>query len=439
MKIFYAVFFFLFTVVSILAQAPEQISYQAVVRGSDNAIVANQAVGMRISVLQGGTLASPGSVAYSETQTTTTNANGLLSIYIGAGTAVTGVFSQIDWSALPHYIKIEIDPTGNNANYTITGTTQLVSVPFALYAKTAGSSQANATNISKNTADIATNVTAIAANTDKVVITRDQSDAITANTAKEGYTEELVSANSVVTANKTNIANETIRVTEQAALISSLQEQIAAVITAFGPPWPRVTIGSQIWQSTNLDVVTYRDGTVIPEVNMDANWTTLKTGAWCYYANESENGTTYGKMYNWYAVAGIYNTASLNDPSLRKSLTPIGWHIPSKTEWETLIASLGGESYAGSKMKESGTTHWVSPNTNANNSSGFTALPGGETFNRFGNQEFQNITEKGNWWSASVWGNDDQYAWGLILSSGSGTEVINRLSHSAMSVRCIKD
>jgi uncharacterized protein (TIGR02145 family) len=439
MKIFYAVFFFLFTVVSILAQAPEQISYQAVVRGSDNAIVANQAVGMRISVLQGGTLASPGSVAYSETQTTTTNANGLLSIYIGAGTAVTGVFSQIDWSEVPYYIKIEIDPTGNNANYTITGTTQLVSVPFALYAKTAGSSQANTTNISKNTADIATNVTAIAANTDKVVITRDQSDAITANTAKEGYTEELVSANSVVTANKTNIANETIRVTEQAALISSLQEQIAAVITAFGPPWPRVTIGSQIWQSTNLDVVTYRDGTVIPEVNMDAYWKTLKTGAWCYYANESENGTTYGKMYNWYAVAGIYNTASLNDPSLRKSLTPIGWHIPSKTEWETLIASLGGESYAGSKMKESGTTHWVSPNTNANNSSGFTALPGGETFNRFGNQEFQNITEKGNWWSASVWGNDDQYAWGLILSSGSGTEVINRLSHSAMSVRCIKD
>ncbi len=90
-------------------------------------------------------------------------------------------------------------------------------------------------------------------------------------------------------------------------------------------------------------------------------------------------------------------------------------------------------------MKDSGTTHWVSPNTNTNNSSGFTALPGGETFNRFGNQEFQNITEKGNWWSASVWGNDDRYAWGLILSSGSGTEVINRLSHSAMSVGCIKD
>jgi hypothetical protein len=225
MKIFYTLLLFLFANVSIFGQSPEKISYQAVVRDATNAIVASQPVGMKISILQGGTLASPGSVAYSETQTTTTNANGLLSIYIGAGTAVTGIFSQIDWSEVPYYIKIEIDPTGNNANYTITGTTQLVSVPFALYAKTAGSSQANATNISKNTADIATNVTAIAANTDKVVITRDQSDAITANTAKEGYTEELVSANSVVTANKTNIANETIRVTEQAALISSLQEQ----------------------------------------------------------------------------------------------------------------------------------------------------------------------------------------------------------------------
>jgi hypothetical protein len=124
--------------VSIFGQSPEKISYQAVVRDATNATVANQVVGMKISILQDGTLENPGSAVYVETQTPTTNANGLLSIYIGAGSAVTGTFSGIAWSNVPHYIKIEIDPSGNNTNYTITGTTQLVSVPFALYAKTAG-------------------------------------------------------------------------------------------------------------------------------------------------------------------------------------------------------------------------------------------------------------------------------------------------------------
>jgi hypothetical protein len=134
MKFFYAVFFFLFTVVSILAQAPEQISYQAVVRDATNTIVANQVVGMRISVLQ---TTADGTAVYVETQTPITNANGLLSIYIGAGSAVTATFSVIDWSTGPYFIKIEIDPAGGAA-YTTTGTSQLMSVPYALYAKTAG-------------------------------------------------------------------------------------------------------------------------------------------------------------------------------------------------------------------------------------------------------------------------------------------------------------
>jgi hypothetical protein len=112
--------------------APEKISYQAVVRDANKAIVANQDVGMRISVLQN-TLA--GTAVYVETQTPTTNANGLLSIYIGAGTVGSGVFSDINWSTGSYFIKIEIDTAGGTS-YNITGTTaQLVSVPYALYAK----------------------------------------------------------------------------------------------------------------------------------------------------------------------------------------------------------------------------------------------------------------------------------------------------------------
>ncbi|MFT6065625.1 MAG: hypothetical protein ACJAQX_001499 [Polaribacter sp.] len=119
--------------VSIFGQSPEKISYQAVVRDATNTTVANQVVGMRISVLQ---TTANGTAVYVETQTPTTNANGLLSIYIGAGSAVTATFSFIDWSSGPYFIKIEIDPAGGAA-YTIIGTTQLVSVPYALYAKTA--------------------------------------------------------------------------------------------------------------------------------------------------------------------------------------------------------------------------------------------------------------------------------------------------------------
>jgi len=120
---------------SAFGQAPEKMSYQAVVRDASNAIVENQAVGMQISILQGSTTGSP---VYVETQTPSTNANGLVSLEIGTGTT-TDNFSTIDWTNGPYFIKTETDPTGG-VSYTIIGTSQLMSVPYALYAKTSGSS-----------------------------------------------------------------------------------------------------------------------------------------------------------------------------------------------------------------------------------------------------------------------------------------------------------
>lgn len=118
---------------SLWAQSPEKMSYQAVVRDGSNNLVTSSAVGMQISILQG----SPsGTAMYVETQTPTTNANGLVSIEIGAGTVVSGDFTTINWANGPYFIKTETDPTGGT-NYTITGTSQLLSVPYALHAKTA--------------------------------------------------------------------------------------------------------------------------------------------------------------------------------------------------------------------------------------------------------------------------------------------------------------
>ncbi len=119
---------------SVFAQTPEKMSYQAVIRNSENTLITGQVVGMQISIMQG---AADGTTVYSETQTPTTNTNGLVSIEIGNGTVVSGDFTTIDWANGPYFIKTETDPDGGTS-YTITGTSQLLSVPYALYAKTAG-------------------------------------------------------------------------------------------------------------------------------------------------------------------------------------------------------------------------------------------------------------------------------------------------------------
>jgi hypothetical protein len=133
MKKFYTLLLFLFATVSILAQAPEKMSYQAVLRYASNTLLTNQQVGIQISILQ---TTITGSAVYTETQIATTNINGLVSLEIGSGTS-SDDFSAIDWSAGPYFIKTETDPAGGTT-YTITGTSQLMSVPFAMYAKTSG-------------------------------------------------------------------------------------------------------------------------------------------------------------------------------------------------------------------------------------------------------------------------------------------------------------
>lgn len=117
---------------SVFAQSPQKMSYQAVIRNISNTLVTNATVGMRISIIQG---SATGAVVYTETQTPTTNANGLVSIEIGGGIG----FDAINWAAGSFFIITETDPTGGT-NYTIVGTSQLLSVPYALYAKLSGSS-----------------------------------------------------------------------------------------------------------------------------------------------------------------------------------------------------------------------------------------------------------------------------------------------------------
>jgi len=139
--------------VIVCAQSPEKMSYQAVIRNSSDALVTNTQIGMQISILQD---SASGTAVYVETQTPTSNANGLVSIEIGSGTPVTGTFTTIDWANGPYFIKTETDPAGGTS-YTITGINQLLSVPYALFAKTTGDTtmwKKNGTAIYNNTANI---------------------------------------------------------------------------------------------------------------------------------------------------------------------------------------------------------------------------------------------------------------------------------------------
>jgi len=115
--------------VNLFSQAPQKMSYQAVIRNANNVLVNSSNIGMRISILQGSATGTP---VYVETQTPTTNAFGLVSLEIGTGTIITGTFSSINWANGPYFIKTETDPTGG-INYTIVGTSEFLSVPYALY------------------------------------------------------------------------------------------------------------------------------------------------------------------------------------------------------------------------------------------------------------------------------------------------------------------
>ncbi len=184
-----------------------------------------------------------------------------------------------------------------------------------------------------------------------------------------------------------------------------------------------VTIGTQTWTATNLDIATFRNGDAIPQAKTTEEWKAAgenKQAAWCYYENNSENGTKYGKLYNWYAV---------NDS---RGLAPAGYHIPTDEEWTVLSTFLGGEDIAGKKMKS--TSGW-NDDGNGTNSSGFSVLPGGY---RLFDGNFYNVGYHGYWWSASEYNESNARLRRLDYSSSNLYRYFDRKSYG-FSVRCVRD
>jgi uncharacterized protein (TIGR02145 family) len=179
--------------------------------------------------------------------------------------------------------------------------------------------------------------------------------------------------------------------------------------------------------SKNLDVSTYRKGDTIRHATTPQEWQDAedkKQAAWCYYAFDSKNGKTYGKLYNWYAV---------NDS---RGLAPKGYHIPSDEEWTILTDKLGGEEIAGKKMKsKSGWAKIINKKSvNGDNSSGFNGLPGG--CNSDG--DFSGMTGFGYFWSSSENYAGNVWYWRLCYGDA-GVFRSPSNKNSGFSVRCLRD
>jgi uncharacterized protein (TIGR02145 family) len=214
-----------------------------------------------------------------------------------------------------------------------------------------------------------------------------------------------------------NTATKTVKINVTAIIVPGPN-----VTDVDGNLYQSVIIGTQTWMVENLKTTKYNDGTNIPNVTGASEWGTLTTGAYCWYNNDISYKATYGALYNWYAV----NTGKL---------APKGWHVPTDAEWSTLTSYLGGRNVDGGKLKETGTTHWGSPNTGATNETGFTALPGsGRNLDR----GFYVIGYHGYWWSASEEAAD--FAWFRFMDFDFiGVSRASSNKFLGFSVRCVKD
>ena len=372
MKKFYAILCLVIaSLTQLQAQAPQGFNYQATVRNSAGDLIIDTNVYFKFNVIQGSDTSVP---IFTETHYVPTDDLGQVNLVIGQGTPSAGTFSELDWSQGSYYLGIELD-TGNG--YVAMGTTQLLSVPYALYAENSGNSTPTTPNLGSVLAENNS------ANNQQIKDLQDPTDG--ADAATKVYID---------------------------ALIANLQSQVdnidsTSVTDIDGNSYDYITYGDQDWTVDNAAMETYRDGTPIPEIQDQEGWGSLTTGAWCYYNNDE----TKGKLYNWYAVMGIHDS----DPDTpNKEFAPEGWRVPSDAEWTTLENYLIANGYnydgttEGNKIAKSmaSTTDWNvstvegSPGNDQspNNNSGFNAFPTGT---RYPVSSFGNNGHRSYFWSST--------------------------------------
>jgi uncharacterized protein (TIGR02145 family) len=194
-------------------------------------------------------------------------------------------------------------------------------------------------------------------------------------------------------------------------------------IDADGNSYKVVKIGKQTWMAENLKTTSYRNGEGILNVTDKDKWAYRSTEAYCWFNNDIRNKSIYGALYNRFAVVDARN------------LCPVGWHIPKEEEWKILLDFLGGLSVASGKMRESGISHWASPNQGATNESGFSALPGG--YRSWSDGSFKSWYNAASWWTSTNTNGVCLVSFNL-QSAGSGGFYCE-VEQKGMHVRCVMD
>lgn len=386
---------FLFLPILSISQSPTAIPYQAVVRNTDGSAMANASLNITLIIHD---VTANGSVVYEESHATSSNAQGLINVNVGSGTASIGSFNTIDWSNGAKFLHVQLN-AGNGV--VDLGTQQMMSVPYVLHA--------NDTYMRVS----ATGDSLFIGNT--VTIVPGISAANYPNTPETGST--LLPGNALCT--------------DSPISVSSCNGQNSLVYQ--NTTYDLIEIGGQCWLGDNLNAVTLNDGTPIENITDNTSWSTTTTPAYCYYQNNTAYQTLYGNLYNFATIQ-------------TNKLCPTGWHVPSDCEWMYMEGSLGlsiADQQSGTGFR--GTTEgdalksldgWNEPHTAHNNSTGFTALPGGY---RFTSGTFNGRTLYGYWATSTPDGTTGN-VWSRKLNVGNSN--INRAANSNIqgySVRCIKD
>jgi uncharacterized protein (TIGR02145 family) len=321
---------------------------------------------------------------------------------VGNGVVSQGNFININWGSGAKFLHVMMGSTD-------LGTQQMLSVPYALHS----SSSENAANGFSSVST--TGDTLYMANGNFIIV-----PGISAANAPAGPTSGLGSA---VLPGNTTCANEYINVVGCNGQTS---------LTYDGRTYDLVEIGGQCWFADNLATDQYRNGNAIP-TGLDNNaWSTTNIGAYSIYADNSLVDSIYGKLYNWYAVSN------------QSGLCPSGWHVPTDCEWMLMEGNIGmsitdqqsivRDTNVGGKLK-SQSNLWLSPNTGANNFSGFSALPGGYRFN---GGVYNYINNDGYWWTSSQ--SDNANSWYRTLFYWNENVFrSNFIKNYGFSVRCLKD
>jgi uncharacterized protein (TIGR02145 family) len=194
------------------------------------------------------------------------------------------------------------------------------------------------------------------------------------------------------------------------------------VTDADGNTYDAIKIGKQVWIAENMKTTKFNDGTDIPMIADTSEWRKITTPAYCWYNNDLGNETIYGALYNGYTIT-------------TGNLCPVGWHVPTETDWTIFTDYLGGERLAGDKMKETGISHWMDQNNTATNESGFTALPGGY---RDSHGKYNLIGLYGIMWSSTEWSSNSLTYREIYSFGGKIVRNINSKTYG-FSVRCLKD